>query len=42
MQTPSGQLYRLWSDGRLDRIIGVAASLNGVAVSREEPMPSWH
>ena len=35
MQDPSGRLYRLWPDGRLDRIIGNAASPNGVAVSRE-------
>jgi gluconolactonase len=35
MQDPSGRLYRLWPDGRLDRIIGNAPSPNGVAVSRE-------
>ena len=28
-------LYRLWPNGRLDRIIANAASPNGVAVSRE-------
>lgn len=32
---PSGPLYRLWPEGRLDRIIGNAPSPNGVAVARE-------
>lgn len=35
MHDPSGRLYRLWRDGRLDRIIANAPSPNGVAVSRE-------
>jgi gluconolactonase len=36
MQDPSGRLYRLWPDGRIDRLIGNAASPNGVAVNREQ------
>jgi gluconolactonase len=36
MQDPSGRLYRLWPDGRLDRLIGNAASPNGVAVNAAE------
>lgn len=33
MQDPTGRLYRLWPDGRLDRLVGNAASPNGVAVN---------
>lgn len=33
MHDPSGRLYRLWPDGRLDRLVGNAASPNGVAVN---------
>ncbi|NVO17082.1 MAG: SMP-30/gluconolactonase/LRE family protein [Rhodoplanes sp.] len=33
MHDPTGRLYRLWPDGRLDRLVGNAASPNGVAVN---------
>lgn len=35
LHDPTGRLYRLWPDGRLDRLIGNAASPNGVAVNPE-------
>jgi gluconolactonase len=35
MHDPTGRLYRLWPDGKLDRLIANAPSPNGVAVSRE-------
>jgi gluconolactonase len=35
MHDPSGRLYRLWPDGKLDRLIANAPSPNGVAVSHE-------
>ena len=35
MHDPTGRLYRLWPDGRLDRLVATAPSPNGVCVNLE-------
>jgi len=34
LQDPSGRVFRLWPDGRLDRLIGNGPSPNGIALNR--------
>lgn len=34
LQDPSGRVWRLWPDGRLDRLIGNGPSPNGIALNR--------
>ena len=34
LQDPTGRVWRLWPDGRLDRLIGNGPSPNGIALSR--------
>lgn len=34
LQDPSGRVFRVWPDGRLDRLIGNAPSPNGIALNR--------